>query len=780
MTNLSFKRGLHINLPTSTSEVGAIYFTTDEGSLYLGVNANEAPKRVQGVVHYYDSVTDFSAAVKPPYSEDVIYYVASEGALIRWDKNFDNGEGKEKGKFLIINVSADEFNSNVNRIDSEISGAKNRISTVETGLGTIGEEEDAAFVWLRKLQTAVDALEELTGIDGSEGGSSLADQISALVGDLDKVDERLGAVETWKSTADTTIAGHTNDIAGLKSHVTTYEAKVNTLETTVSGHGSRLDLIDGKAGKIAQVNGRIDATNSAVDGAVARIDTAEGDIAGLKAKDSTIDGQITSLGNDYAALEARVATTEEYVTAHEAKYTTLNNTVSDHATRVANIEKDITDTIKPDISKNKDDIGKINTAIGADSTADSIKGRIKALESKNITDDAAFETLTARVKANEDAIGPESKEGTIKYRLAATEKVANDAAAELPGIKNDLSKAATAENLNAAVGRIADLEAADIAFDTRIDGVDANIEGLTALIGTKGQDSNTSVFGAIKAVEGAVAEQSNTISTVSGVANEAKAAAATANKAIGTASEEGSIKYEIAELKKVNATQATTNANVEGRLKTAENSIDTHGKDIQDLKNAASSYATTAALNKAVEDLQKADEDLEQNLKDEVLSKINAANSLVYIDGISTAGEWDVVKVKDTKIGATYVVAESNLALQLDLDNNSDTPLVKCYAGDLLIATAKDSTIGDNGEVNGVLQASNVEWVHVQSGYKSELQSKMNVVADDDAAKIQLTSLNGNGDAGDHGTVSIKTDSANLSIAVENNVVTFSMVWGSF
>jgi hypothetical protein len=86
MANLNFKWGLHENLvKMTTSEVGAVYFTKDEGGLYLGVDANKAPKRVQGVVQYYEDLTQFKSNVLPPYSSDIIYYIASENALVKWN-----------------------------------------------------------------------------------------------------------------------------------------------------------------------------------------------------------------------------------------------------------------------------------------------------------------------------------------------------------------------------------------------------------------------------------------------------------------------------------------------------------------------------------------------------------------------------------------------------------------------------------------------------------------------------------------------------------------------
>ena len=79
-----------------------------------------------------------------------------------------------------------------------------------------------------------------------------------------------------------------------------------------------------------------------------------------------------------------------------------------------------------------------------------------------------------------------------------------------------------------------------------------------------------------------------------------------------------------------------------------------------------------------------------------------------------------------------------------------------------------------------MLAAADITWIHVESGYKSELQGKLNVVADNSAAKVQLTSLNGNGDAGDQGAIVIQTSSNNLNVSVDNNTITLDMVWDTF
>jgi hypothetical protein len=48
MANLKLKWGNFSKLPTSIAQddIGSLFVTKDEGSLYLGITAGEAPKRI--------------------------------------------------------------------------------------------------------------------------------------------------------------------------------------------------------------------------------------------------------------------------------------------------------------------------------------------------------------------------------------------------------------------------------------------------------------------------------------------------------------------------------------------------------------------------------------------------------------------------------------------------------------------------------------------------------------------------------------------------------------
>ena len=189
MANLNFKWGVHSKLPKSVdaADIGTLFFTKDERSLYLGAEAGKAPKRIQGVVQYYADLTAFKSDVLPPYSSDVIYYIASENALVRWDGNKVNEDGEAEGRFVVLNVTASEFDTAVSGMEADILANAGNIGTnttaitgLRTDLGNTNDTADkaTAFGRIADLEAAVAALEELTGT--GSGDNSLSSRIGAL------------------------------------------------------------------------------------------------------------------------------------------------------------------------------------------------------------------------------------------------------------------------------------------------------------------------------------------------------------------------------------------------------------------------------------------------------------------------------------------------------------------------------------------------------------------------------------------------------------------------
>jgi hypothetical protein len=109
MSNILFRKGSYNEFKTSvlgynaeTQQFsneqkiteGALYFTEDEGGLYLGVSVpNEGNdgtthlevKRIQGSLLYFDTLEAFEDEVAPPYDTNVIYFIGDKNTLARYD-----------------------------------------------------------------------------------------------------------------------------------------------------------------------------------------------------------------------------------------------------------------------------------------------------------------------------------------------------------------------------------------------------------------------------------------------------------------------------------------------------------------------------------------------------------------------------------------------------------------------------------------------------------------------------------------------------------------------
>ena len=90
-----------------------IYVATHENnrgaSLFVGVDGGKA-ERIQGTVLFFSDLAEFKSKTQPPYSEDVIYFLAANNALVRWD-------GEE---WIQLNVTADTFTADLTEINKTV------------------------------------------------------------------------------------------------------------------------------------------------------------------------------------------------------------------------------------------------------------------------------------------------------------------------------------------------------------------------------------------------------------------------------------------------------------------------------------------------------------------------------------------------------------------------------------------------------------------------------------------------------------------------------------
>lgn len=244
-TMLKLAWGNHENLP-KTSEVGMLYVTKDEGSMYIGLNANNPPVRLSGTVQFYKDKEDWQKRVSPPYSPDVIYYIANTGSLIRWtgDVKKDGDGNITEGGFKIINVSVDTFNTALTSINDTLAQTQTRLESHGDTLTSYGTTLGDHNTTLATHEGHITRILESLGLEeGAQEGDGLVPRVVALEG--------------WRTSASNSIASHETSI---ESHNSTLEQHSSTL----TDHLGKITANTGNINKLLAFLGNIDTEENRV------------------------------------------------------------------------------------------------------------------------------------------------------------------------------------------------------------------------------------------------------------------------------------------------------------------------------------------------------------------------------------------------------------------------------------------------------------------------------------------------------------------------------------
>lgn len=452
MANLFFRKGEYNGLfkgnngqPLPLAE-GTIYFTTDEGGMYI--DTADKRVRIQGSVLYFDTLEHFVKEVQPPFSQDVLYFIAkseAEGketkynALLRWDGS----------KWIQLNVTADSFTaleSLVNGHTLSITNLQERLNAIDGG--TTSQES------LAELANKITAVEET--LNGKEGTTGLVDRVTAA-------EKTIGEHGTTLENYGKNISNQGKVITEIKEDllpkyvekeeldpvIEALSGDVNTLKDDRDDAKERLNAIDGADGRLARIDTSIQNLVNADTVFDTRVGNAEGRIGDLETASQNYDGRII-------ALETTVNGTDS-VTGLVSRVGTLEGTVSTQGQTIGVQGAAITDI--------QTTIGEF-TQLNDKFDSEDITGALNELYDKaaGIADDV--EAHDGRLDKLEQAMGADGTglPGQVANLATAVENLG----------KKDLE---IDEALNKAKQDILDLDAAykaaDVTINGRIDNLDA-------------------------------------------------------------------------------------------------------------------------------------------------------------------------------------------------------------------------------------------------------------------------------------------------------------------
>ncbi len=411
MADLLLKKGLYNEFKTKVLDPvnaveGALYFTEDEGGLYLG-KADKTVVRIQGTVHQYDTLKDFAEGTQPPYSKDIVYFIADKDALVRWNGSAwvqlntpaatsaqmaaDIAQNKLDIEGLGDDLStlSGTVSDNKAAIEGTVAGIDERLIAAEGAIGTLQGE-----IVLKATQADLEALQGIV----SEQGDAIADITANYV---------------TNETFDTTVEGINEDIKEINDALGLGDSTTGTiasrLEALESDNTTNKENIATNAENIQGLQDSLSDTNDALGALTERVTTAEGEI-------DTLQQDLDKAEEDLGKVTERVGTAE-------GEIDTLQGDMSQAKTDIEGLKDAVSDLEAN--SATKEELENLNTTL---------TGEIDGLKTKTDNTNTALGTLTERVGTAEGTIaGHTTQLGEINDTLAtlATKEELNDLSTEL-------------------------------------------------------------------------------------------------------------------------------------------------------------------------------------------------------------------------------------------------------------------------------------------------------------------------------------------------------------
>lgn len=355
---------------------GALYFTEDEGGLYLG-KADKTVVRIQGTVHQYDTLKDFAEGTQPPYSKDIVYFIADKDALVRWNGSAwvqlntpaatsaqmaaDIKDNAESISGLSDNLSdlTDTVAANKEAIEATVAGIDGRLTTAEGAIATLQGE-----IVLKATQEDLEKLAE-----------TVTEQGDLIAG----ITQNYVTNETFNTTVEGINADikEINDALGLGDDATGTIA--NRLGALEADNVTNKENIAANAEDIKNLQDGLSDTNEAVEGLDGRLTTAEGEI-------DTLQQDLDKAEEDLGKLTERVTTAEGEIDTLQGEMTQAKSDISGLQDAVNDLQGD---------SATKEELEQVNT---------NLTNEINDLKTKTDNTNTALDNLTTRVGTAEGTI----------------------------------------------------------------------------------------------------------------------------------------------------------------------------------------------------------------------------------------------------------------------------------------------------------------------------------------------------------------------------------------
>lgn len=508
--NIRFKQGSLAALAGQSIANGTLWFTTDEGAIYLDVN-NER-------VRFGDYITVANIAALPQSGhayESALYYAVAENVLAHWEKPSEahpngrwvqlnaaglsrivvNGTGnvlssatvtldpQTGAKVLTFETESVATSEGLQNLQTTVSGLESEINTLKGDANTAGSVAKAVADAKADLQAKIDAVDTLAdqGIADAAKAQKAADDAQTYA----------EGVQNNLNTTNTNLEAANGEISGLKTQVGagTVDSRIEAAKTEMQGKIDAVDAIadQGVADAAAALaaaqaaQGTADTNTGAIQGLDTRLQGAESDIDGLQSAVNTLNGDDQTVGSvDYKVAQEVAKILNDNDDSDIDTLEEIAAWITNDTTGVASMVKDISD-IKAKDQAQDTTLEGLRADVDANKTA--AENAVSGLETKLVGDAENLKTMGAL----EDAV--------VAAKAQADKGVDDAAAAKqyAEGVQSNLNNTNTTieghtsdindlkGRMTTAEGEIDDLQAADTAIRGEFAAADTALE--TKLVG---------------------------------------------------------------------------------------------------------------------------------------------------------------------------------------------------------------------------------------------------------------------------------------------------------
>ena len=515
---IKFQQGLLSSLNSKAIANGTLWFTTDEGAIYLDTNGER--------VRFGDYITVPAIANLPTAGhayESALYYAKAENVLARWDNTKQgwvqlNAAGLSE---ISVDTSGGNVLSGVEVVTDAKTNAK-KLSFTTTSVAT-----SSALQGLQKTVSDMDAAYKAadtalttkvnTAQAAAEAAQQSANNNATAITNLDN--DLQGQIDTINSTIGGASSGITKDIADLKSADTAINNRIDGIDSAYKAADTTLrkELTGYTAG-----TGAATGTYKTIKDLSEHMVTAEGDISTLE---GTVQGHTTNITNMQTSINNLNAAVGENGSVQEKiddavaalrKEIVTDGVLSDNIQHAYDAIEEIAEWLGSDeLAKDADtiitELNALNSTVGSASS-----GLVKDVADLKSADTAIrSEFAAADTTLKNLVVSGNAGTGTYKNINKLSEQVVA-AEGDIDDLQGDLS------TLSGTVGghttKIANLESADTAIRGEFAAADTALKTLV-VSGNAGSGTYKNINALstqMVAAEGDIDDLQSDLSTLSG------------------------------------------------------------------------------------------------------------------------------------------------------------------------------------------------------------------------------------------------------------------------